>query len=101
MRFAAKRSKSGWTVRSSVATIDQLGFDRQATPSSFWVNRSRLARSGSHRRRPALRETDRRRSMGRHPLHPDAAVGDFNLAEDVRLGELVLLALRRFHLIRT
>src|SRR5258705_8912147 len=41
MRFAAKRSKSGWTVRSSVATIDQLGFDRQATPSSFWVNRSR------------------------------------------------------------
>src|SRR2546425_6854453 len=41
MRFAAKRSKSGWTVRSSVATIDQLGFDLQAMPSCFWVNRSR------------------------------------------------------------
>src|ERR1700722_7446218 len=40
MRFAAKRSSSGLTVRSSVATIDQLGFDRQATPSScFWVKR--------------------------------------------------------------
>src|SRR5260370_13610957 len=34
-------------------------------------------------------------------LHPDAAVGDFNLLEDVRLGELVLLALRRLGLIRT
>ena len=41
MRFAAKRSRSGWTVRSSVATMDQLGFDRQAMPSCFWVNRSR------------------------------------------------------------
>jgi hypothetical protein len=32
-------------------------------------------------------------------LHPEA-VGDFNLPEDVRLGELVLLALRRLGLIR-
>src|SRR5271170_416688 len=41
MRFAAKRSKSGWTVRSWVATMDQLGFDRHAMPPSyFWVNRS-------------------------------------------------------------
>jgi hypothetical protein len=28
--------------------------------------------------------------------HPDAAPGDFDVLEDVRLGELVLLALRRF-----
>src|ERR1700752_2701313 len=41
MRFAAKRSRSGWTVRSWVATMDQLGFDRQAMTSCFWVKRSR------------------------------------------------------------
>src|SRR5260370_41994452 len=34
-------------------------------------------------------------------LHPDAAVGDVNVFEDVRLRELVLLALRRLGLIRT
>ena len=33
--------------------------------------------------------------------HPDAAVRDFHVFEDVRLGELVLLALRRLGLIRT
>src|SRR5262249_55186108 len=40
MRFATKRCSSGWTVRSSVATMYQLGLDRQATPSTFWLNRS-------------------------------------------------------------
>src|SRR5215469_10392022 len=40
MRFATKRSSSGWMVRSSVATMYQLGLDRQATPSTFWLNRS-------------------------------------------------------------
>ncbi len=33
-------------------------------------------------------------------LQPDAAVGDVNLVEDVRLGELVLLALRRLGLVQ-
>ena len=40
MRFATKRSSSGCTVRSLVATRYQLGFDLQAVPSTFWLNRS-------------------------------------------------------------
>src|SRR5262249_2924571 len=40
MRFATKRCSSGWTVRSSVATMYQLGLDRQATPSTLCWNRS-------------------------------------------------------------
>src|SRR5882762_10027879 len=40
MRFATKRCSSGWTVRSSVAAMYQLGFDRHATPSTFCVKRS-------------------------------------------------------------
>ena len=40
MRFATKRSSSGCTVRSLVATMYQLGFDLQAVPPTFWLNRS-------------------------------------------------------------
>src|SRR5258706_14895647 len=40
MRLATKRSSSGCTVRSFLATMYQLGFDLQAVPSTFWVNRS-------------------------------------------------------------
>src|SRR6266496_518089 len=40
MRLAAKRSSSGWTVRSFLATMYQLGFDLQAVPSIFWLNTS-------------------------------------------------------------
>src|SRR6476660_1529997 len=40
IRFATKRSRSGWTVRSFLATMYQLGFDLQATPSPCCVNRS-------------------------------------------------------------
>src|SRR5258708_793215 len=40
IRRAADRCSSGWTVRSCLATMNQLGFERQATPSAFWVNRS-------------------------------------------------------------
>ena len=40
IRFATKRSQSGWTVRSWLATMYQLGFDFQAVPSTFWLNRS-------------------------------------------------------------
>jgi hypothetical protein len=29
-----------WTVRYSLATMYQLGFDFQAVPSTFWLNRS-------------------------------------------------------------
>src|SRR5215471_10223233 len=35
IRFATKRSKSGWMVRSLLATMYQLGFDLQAVPSTF------------------------------------------------------------------
>src|SRR5215472_14776802 len=34
IRFATKRSNSGWIVRSFVATMYQLGFDLQAVPST-------------------------------------------------------------------
>jgi len=54
----------------------QLGFDRQAMPSCFWVKRSR-AGEARHTVRP----------------HPDAAVCDFYVFEDIRLRELVLLAI--------
>src|SRR5215813_7592834 len=40
MRFATKRCSSGWTVRSLVATMYQLGLDFQATPAAFLVNSS-------------------------------------------------------------
>ncbi len=40
MRFATNRCSSGSTVRSFVATMYELGFDLQATPSSVCVNRS-------------------------------------------------------------
>jgi hypothetical protein len=35
MRFARKRWRSGCTVRSFLATMNQLGFDFQAWPSTF------------------------------------------------------------------
>ena len=40
IRFATKRSNSGWMVRSFVATMYQLGFDLHAVPSPFCVNKS-------------------------------------------------------------
>ncbi len=40
MRFETKRSSSGCTVRSCVATMYQLGFDFYAVPSTFWLNKS-------------------------------------------------------------
>ena len=40
MRFAAKRSSSGWTVWSFLATMYQLGFDFHAVPGALRLNRS-------------------------------------------------------------
>src|SRR5579863_4863313 len=40
MRLATKRSSSGWTVRSFLATMYQLGLVFHAVPAAFWVNRS-------------------------------------------------------------
>jgi len=40
IRFATKRSNSGWIVRSFVATMYQLGFDFHAVPSTFCWNKS-------------------------------------------------------------
>src|ERR1700761_474884 len=39
IRSATKRSSSGFTVRSWVARIYQLGLDRHATPSASRLNR--------------------------------------------------------------
>jgi hypothetical protein len=38
--------------------------------------------------------------FGRIGLQPDPAAGDFDMIEDVRLRELLLLFLRRFRLVR-
>src|SRR5437660_4532334 len=40
IRLATNRSMSGWTVRSFLATMYQLGFDLQAVPFILWLNRS-------------------------------------------------------------
>jgi hypothetical protein len=40
MRLATKRCSSGWTVRSSFATMYQLRFDSHAVPWTFWAKRS-------------------------------------------------------------
>src|SRR5258708_4016454 len=40
IRLATNRSMSGWTVRSFLATMYQLGFDLQAVPPTFALNRS-------------------------------------------------------------
>src|SRR2546422_11677230 len=39
-RLARNRSMSGWTVRAFLATMYQLGFDLQAVPPTFALNRS-------------------------------------------------------------
>jgi len=84
-----------------LATMYQLGFDFQAVPSTFWLNRSAagaawvaqddlLLRLGqvSREARDAFRE------------HPDSPVGNVDVGEDVGDGELVLLALRRLAVVR-
>jgi hypothetical protein len=40
VRFARKRCSSGCPVRPLFDTMYQLGFDLQAVPSTFWLNRS-------------------------------------------------------------
>src|SRR5258708_23597145 len=40
IRFAKNRSKSGGTVRSFLPTMYQLGFDFQAVPPAFALNKS-------------------------------------------------------------
>src|SRR5882672_9149096 len=40
IRLATNHSMSGWTVRSFLATMYQLGFDFQAVPPTFALNRS-------------------------------------------------------------
>jgi len=58
MRFATKRCNSGCTVRSLVATMCQLGFDLQAVPSNFWVNKSAAGERGSPTRASAPLQAD-------------------------------------------
>src|SRR6476659_1677112 len=97
MRFAAERSSSGWTVRSSLATMYQLGFDFQATPSTFCKNRSGTGAAW-------VAHTTCCSVSGRSPaktpdaawLEPDPPVGHLDVREDVRDRELLLLALRGF-----
>jgi hypothetical protein len=60
----------------------ELGFDLQATPSSFCVNRSVLLRQ------VACEALD---AVGEHPHSP---IRDFDVGENVGEGEFRLLALR-------
>ena len=95
MRFATKRSRSGWTVRSFLATMYQLGFALQAVPSILWLNKSA---SGT----PWVAQTSFLLLLGKVPreapdairFQPDAPVCDFDVGEHVCGRKLVLLALR-------
>jgi hypothetical protein len=98
IRFAADRSSSGWTVRSPAATMYQLGFDRQATPSSFCWNRYG---HGLGRPDNVLLRLGQIPGEGADPAwtQPDPPVGDLDVGEDVSDGKLLLLVLRGFGLV--
>src|SRR5438093_271390 len=96
MRCATKRSSSGCTVRSSMATMYQLGFVFHATPDAFRLNRSaagatwvaQTRRFSSADRPPAKHSTP----SGVIQSRPSASS---TYGEDVGDRELLLLALRR------
>lgn len=66
-RFAAKRFRSGLTVRSSAAMKDQVGFDLHATPHVFLVERIdgwfEMGRVAVHAWLAALRRAKVRKSI--------------------------------------
>src|SRR5262249_4710441 len=99
MRFATKRSSSGWTVRSSVATMYQLGFERHAAPPTFWSNRSATGAAW-------VAHTTFCSASGRSPakdLMPSCfsqtSIGDFDAGKYLRIGKLLQQALRCFGLV--
>src|SRR6058998_1353159 len=95
IRFATKRCNSGCTVRSLVATIYELGFDLQATPSSFCVNRSAAgAKCSCPDELLLLLRQVAREALDTVRQHPETPVRDFDVGESVGDGEFRLLALR-------
>jgi len=72
-------------VRSWVATMDQLGFDRHAMPPSYFCVKQISGRREMGRPHDALiLGSQVPREVGDAiRLHPDAAIGDFYMLEDV------------------
>ncbi len=101
MRFAAKRCSSGWTVRSALATMYQLGFDFHAVPSTFWEKRS-AAGAACVAQTTFCSCSERSPVRGRDParLQPDAPIRDLDMREHVRHRKFVLLVLRCFVRVR-
>src|SRR5216684_3621933 len=94
IRLATNRSMSGWTVRSFLATMYQLGFDFQAVPATFALNRSA---SGTHwvAQTSFFSCSDKSPAKQSMPSgQPDTSVRDFDVGKDVRLREVKLLCLR-------
>ena len=89
MRLATKRSSSGLTALSLLATMYQLGLVFQATPGALLLNSS--VDGGA-----AVAQTICCSASVRSPQksavascgHPDAPVGDLDVAEQGRLGKL-------------
>src|SRR6516165_2290137 len=84
MRLATKRSRSGWTVRSFLPTIYQLGLVFHAVPSTFCVNRSG---TGTGLRCPDEFLLRFGQIAGEIPdavgLQPDPAISDFDVGEHI------------------
>ena len=100
MRFARNRSRSGCTVRSSVATMYQLGFVSQATPGAFRLNKSAAGGTGSPARLPSPLARDRRRALHALGTQPEPPIGGLDESEDVSGRELLQPALRGLIFIR-
>jgi hypothetical protein len=96
MRFATKRSRSGWIVRSLLATMYQVGFDLQAVPSNFWVNRSATGAAGSPNEFLVFLTQVSSKVLDAVWFHPGATVCDFDAGKNIRDRELILQALRCF-----
>jgi hypothetical protein len=94
IRRAADRCSSGWTERSCLATMNQLGFERQADAVGFLGeqvrHRHRLGRPDKLLLRLRQVSGEARNTVR---AQPDAPVRHFDVAEDVGGGELGLLAL--------
>src|SRR6478735_8380935 len=84
IRFATKRCSWGWTVRSLVARTYQLGFDLQAVPSTFWLNRSA---AGAAWVAHTIFCSCSGKSPAKHAtpsgFQPDASVCNFDVRKDV------------------
>ena len=101
MRFATKRSSSGWTVWSLLATMYQLGLDFHAVPGALRLNRSGAGVTW-------VAQTSFCSCSGRSPAKYAVPDGSSQMRPSATsmwektsvTGNLFLLALRRLGLVR-